>query len=189
VGSEPRGERRGVTSARRVGPPDVPGALRTAFHLATRESPASTLPGTLQQVHLVSSRSPDCRSQETGIEKSVDRRRLTQRKKSYFEFQSDSPPRKPSVIRLVVSSLVVIVVVVSMLASGYPNAAFVILSGAVLGTATAVHRRWPPRASPVVDPQGWRMDHNGNWRWWNGSAWTDSPPGETPRKIGPEIEW
>jgi hypothetical protein len=40
-----------------------------------------------------------------------------------------------------------------------------------------------------VDLQGWRMDDSGNWRWWDGSQWTDAPPGETPRKIGPEIEW
>jgi hypothetical protein len=119
----------------------------------------------------------------------VDRRSLTQRTKIYFGFQSASPRLKPSVPRLILSFLVVVVVVVGLLASGYPNAIFIIVLGALLAIGSAISRRWRPRSSPAVDPQGWRMDHSGNWRWWDGSAWTDSPPGETPRKIGPEIEW
>jgi hypothetical protein len=51
----------------------------------------------------------------------------------YFGFQSASPRRKPSVPRLIISFLVVVVVVVGLLASGYPNAAFVIVLGAVVG--------------------------------------------------------
>jgi hypothetical protein len=84
--------------------------------------------------------------------------------------------------------LLVVVIVVGLLASGYPNAAFIIVLGALLGAGTAIHRHRRPK-SPPVDLQGWRMDDSGNWRWWDGSQWADAPPGETPRKVGPEIEW
>jgi hypothetical protein len=86
---------------------------------------------------------------------------------------------------------VVVVVVAATLASGYPNAAFVIALGALLGTGTALYRRWRPLSSPAVEPQGWRVDHNGNWRWWNGFVFTEPPTDEPPdkRNIGPEMEW
>jgi|SRR5271166_3412354 len=96
---------------------------------------------------------------------------------------------KPSWVRLVVSFLIVVGVCVALVALGNPNAAFIIGVAAVLGTGAAIDRRlrpWPPgkRQGP-----GWRMDPSGDYRWWDGSKWTESPPGETPRKIGPEIEW
>ena len=118
----------------------------------------------------------------------VDRPSLTQRTKVYFGFQSASPRRKPSAPRLIISLLVVVAVVVGLLASGYPNAVFIVVLGAVLGAGTAINRRRRP-PKPPEEPHGWRMDERGNWRWWDGFAWTDAPPGEMPRKIGPEIEW
>jgi hypothetical protein len=118
----------------------------------------------------------------------VDRRTLAQRTKAYFGESLGGPPRKSSWTRVAVSFLIVVGVCVGLVVLGVPNAAFIIVIGAVLGTGTAVHRRLR-RPEPPAEAQGWRMDHDGEWRWWDGSAWTESPPGETPRKIGPEIEW
>jgi hypothetical protein len=112
----------------------------------------------------------------------VDRPSLTERTRVYFGFQSASPRRKPSVARLIMSFLVVVAVVVGPLASGYPNAVFIIVLGAVLGAGTAINRR-RRRANPAEQPQDWRMDESGNWRWWDGFAWTDAPPGETPARL------
>lgn len=97
--------------------------------------------------------------------------------------------RKPIWARLVVSFLILVGVWVGLVALGVPNAAFVIRGGAVLGTGAAVYRRLrlgPPRKR---QGSGWRMDPSGDYRWWDGSMWTASPPGETPRKIGQGIEW
>jgi hypothetical protein len=98
-----------------------------------------------------------------------------------------SPTRKPNWARLVVSFLVVVAVCVGLVLLGVPYAALIIVIGAILGTGSAVLRRRRPE--PSKEPQGWRMDDIGNYRWWDGSALAEAPPGETPRKIGPEIEW
>jgi hypothetical protein len=125
----------------------------------------------------------------------VDRRSLTQRTKRYFGFRpspSDAPPRTPSVTRLVVAFLVVVALGVGMVVFGYPNAILIIGFGALLAIVVAFKRRWRPE--PPEDPRGWRLDPNGKWRWWDGSAWTDGPaPGENVQQAGrsypPEIEW
>jgi hypothetical protein len=96
--------------------------------------------------------------------------------------------REPSWIRLVVDFLVVVGVCVGLVMLGVPYAAFIIVLGAVLGTGRAVYLVLKS-PEPPGGPQGWRMDSEGDWRWWDGSAWTEAAPGETPRKIGPEIEW
>lgn|ERR1700728_2749758 len=112
---------------------------------------------------------------------------FTRRTKTYFGLGPDLPPRKPSWIRLVASFLVVVAVSVGMLLLGIPNAGFPIVVAAVLVIGNALYRR--RKLMTPTDPQGCRMDPDGNYQWWSGSAFTDPPAGETPRKIGPEIEW
>ena len=96
--------------------------------------------------------------------------------------------RRPSPIRLVVDFLVLVGFCVGLIMLGVPYAGFIIVVGAVLaiGHAVSLVVKHP---KPPEDPQGWRMDSEGDWRWWDGSAWTQPPPGEIPRKIGPEIAW
>jgi hypothetical protein len=96
--------------------------------------------------------------------------------------------RKPSWIRVVIDFLVVIGVCVGLVLLGVPYAGFMIVVGLVLafGRAVSLVANWPKQPE---EPQGWRMDSEGEWRWWDGSAWTEAPSGEVPRKIGPEIEW
>jgi hypothetical protein len=96
--------------------------------------------------------------------------------------------RKPSWIRLVVDFLAVVGVCVGLVMLGVPYAGFIIVAGAVLAMGRAVSLV-VKRPKPPEDPQGWRMDSEGDWRWWDGSAWTEAPAGEIPRKISPEIEW
>jgi hypothetical protein len=84
-------------------------------------------------------------------------------------------------------SLVVVGVSVGMLLLGIPNAGFPIVVAAVLVIGNALSRR--RKLMTPTDPPGWRMDPDGNYQWWSGSTFTDPPAGETPRKIGPEIEW
>jgi hypothetical protein len=70
---------------------------------------------------------------------------------------------------------------------GNPDVAYIFLAGLAVGLFRLVYDMQRPTRSGL-EP-GWRMDPTGNYRWWNGSELTDPPPGETPRKIGPEIEW
>ena len=98
--------------------------------------------------------------------------------------------RKPSWIRVVIDFLVLVGICVGLVLLGVPYAGFIIVViavGLVLAFGRAVSLAKRPK--PPEEPQGWRMDSEGDWRWWDGSAWTEAPPGEIPRKTGPEIEW
>jgi hypothetical protein len=97
--------------------------------------------------------------------------------------------RKPSWVRLIVNLLVLAAVGVGLVMLGVRDVGFIWVSGAVVGTGAAVYRRSRPEPPGKRQGSGWRMDPGGDYRWWDGSKWTESPPGETPRKIGPEIEW
>jgi hypothetical protein len=99
--------------------------------------------------------------------------------------------RKPSWTRVVIDFLVLIGICVGLVLLNVPYAGFIIAVFAVglvlaFGRAVSLVRKRP---KPLEEPQGWRMDSEGEWRWWDGSAWTEAPHGEIPRKIGPEIEW
>lgn len=72
---------------------------------------------------------------------------------------------------------------------GFPNAAFLFLLIAVVNVVPLIYRLVRPRRTKSSEEPGWRMDPIGNYRWWNGLTFTDPPLGETPRKVGPEIEW
>jgi len=92
---------------------------------------------------------------------------------------------------VVIDFLVVIGVCVGLVLLRVPYAGFFIVA-IVAGLVAAFGRALSlvmKRRKPPEEPQGWRMDSEGKWRWWDGSAWTEAPPGEIPRKIGPEIEW
>jgi hypothetical protein len=95
--------------------------------------------------------------------------------------------RKPSWVRLVVALLVVVGVSVGLVVALGPFGGIVIGVAAVVGVSSAVSRRSGSRWKRKG--QGWRMHHSGEYRWWDGAKWNDPPPGETPREIGPEIEW
>jgi hypothetical protein len=112
------------------------------------------------------------------------------RLKAFFRHTDPSRYISRTWIRLVVS-LLIVVAFYSLLVPliGITNAVLVFASGAVLGAATAIYRHIRPAARRIREEPGWRMDPLGNYRWWNGSAFTEAPPGEVPRKIGPEIEW
>jgi hypothetical protein len=99
--------------------------------------------------------------------------------------------RKPSWSRIVVSFLIVVGVCGGIALLGFPNAALIIIVGAVLGTTTAVYRHIRPLPPKARQGKGWRMDRDGNYRWWDGSAWADGPDSSArdTRKVGPEIEW
>jgi hypothetical protein len=97
--------------------------------------------------------------------------------------------RTPSWGRLVSLLLLVVGTCVVLVELGIPNAAFLIAGAALVGTGTVVARRVRPEAPAKRGGSGWRMDSMGEYRWWDGSKWTVSPSGETPRTIGPEIEW
>jgi hypothetical protein len=93
-------------------------------------------------------------------------------------------------IRLVVSLLLLVAFYsVLVVLTGARHTVGLIAIGAVGGAATAFYRHFRPAARRNREEPGWRMDPLGNYRWWNGSAFTEAPPGEVPRKIGPEIEW
>jgi hypothetical protein len=92
---------------------------------------------------------------------------------------------------VVIDFLIVVGVCIGLVLLGVPYAGFIILVivvGLVLafGRAVSIVLKRP---KPPEVPQGWRMHSEGDWRRWDGSTWTETPPGEVPRKIGPEIEW
>jgi len=89
--------------------------------------------------------------------------------------------------RLVASFLVLVGVSAGLVVVVGPFAGIVIGVAAVVGVGSALSRHFGP--GPKCKGQGWRMHASGEYQWWDGSKWTESPPGETPRKIGPEIEW
>ena len=98
---------------------------------------------------------------------------------------------KPSWTRVAIDFLVVIGVCVGLVLLEVPYAGFII-AVIVAGLVVAFGRAVPlvaKQPKPPVEPQGWRMDSEGEWRWWDGSAWTQAPACEMPRRIGPEIEW
>ena len=99
--------------------------------------------------------------------------------------------RKPSWTRVVIDFLVLIGVCVGLVLLKVPYAGFfivLIVAGLVVAFGRAVSLV-VKRPKQPEESQGWRMDSEGEWRWWDGSAWTEAPRGEIPRKIGPEIEW
>jgi hypothetical protein len=128
---------------------------------------------------------------ENGYVLRVGKGSFTQRTKSYLGMGPDFPSRKPSLTRLVVVSVLVIALGVGFASNGHPGITAFIWFGAVWGVGAGFYLRWRPQSSPVKGTQGWRMDPTGNWRWWNGSAFTNPPADQPPdkRKIGPEIEW
>ena len=126
---------------------------------------------------------------ENGYVVTVGKGSFTQRTNSYLGAGPDLPPRKPSLTRLGVVSVLLIVLGVGFASNGHAGIAAFIWFGAVWGVAAGFYLRWRPQSSPAEGTEGWRMDPSGNWRWWNGSAFTNPPTSETPRKIGPEIEW
>lgn len=123
-------------------------------------------------------------------------RRFSERTKTYLEFSPSASyrPRKPTLSRLVLVLLFVIIVGLGLRALGVPGALFLTWSLSLVAVVTAVYRRWRPL--PAEDPRGWYLDSTGEWRWWDGSAWTDGPKadaGESSPQAGtsypPQIEW
>jgi hypothetical protein len=120
----------------------------------------------------------------------MDRRTFSERSRAFCQHADPSRYISRTWIRLVVS-LLILVAFYSLLVplNGITNAVLLFIIGAVVGTATGIYRHFRPAARRNREEPGWRMDPLGNYRWWNGSAFTEAPPGEVPRKIGPEIEW
>jgi hypothetical protein len=119
----------------------------------------------------------------------MDRRTFAERSKVYFRHTDPSRYIARSWIRLLVSLLFWVGICIGLVLLGFPNAAFLFILIAVVNVVHVIYRLVRPRRTKSPEEPGWRMDPIGNYRWWNGSTFTDPPPGETPRKIGPEIDW
>jgi hypothetical protein len=120
---------------------------------------------------------------------SVDRRTFSEQTKAYFGHTDPSRYVARSWIRLLISSLLLVGISVGLVLLGSPDFAFILLLSLVVGVVRLVYSILRPMQFKSPYEPGWRMDPLGNFRWWNGSAFTDAPPDETPRKVGPEIEW
>ena len=120
----------------------------------------------------------------------MDSRTFSERSRAFFQHTDPTRYVSRTWIRLVISLLLLVAFYsVLVVLTGARYTVGLIAIGAVGGAATAIYRQFRPAARRNRDEQGWRMDPLGNYRWWNGSAFTEAPPSEVPRKIGPEIEW
>jgi hypothetical protein len=120
----------------------------------------------------------------------MDRRTFSERSRAFFQHTDPSRYVSRTWIRLVVSLLVFVGFnSVLVVLAGARYTVGLIAIGVVAGATTAIYRHFRPAARRNREEAGWRMDPLGNYRWWNGSSFTEAPPGEVPRKIGPEIEW
>jgi hypothetical protein len=119
----------------------------------------------------------------------VDRRTFVEGSRFYFRHTDPSRYIARSWIRLLVKLLLLVGVCVGLVLLGFSDAAFLFVLIAVVNVVHVIYRVVSPRRSKSPQEPGWRMDPLGNYRWWNGSGFTDPPAREVPRKIGPEIEW
>lgn len=120
----------------------------------------------------------------------MDSRTFSERSRAFFQHTDPTRYVSRTWIRLVISLLLLVAFYsVLVVLTGARYTVGLIAIGAVGGAATAIYRQFRPAARRNRDEQRWRMDPLGNYRWWNGSAFTEAPPSEVPRKIGPEIEW
>jgi hypothetical protein len=119
----------------------------------------------------------------------MDRRTFVERTKLYFGHTDPSRYIARSWVRLLISLFLPVGIAIGLILLGAPDVGFTILFFWVIGLFRVAYLIVRPRHYSSRREPGWRMDPLGDYRWWNGSAFTDPPPGETPRKIGPEIEW
>lgn len=123
------------------------------------------------------------------MSQSVDRRTFSERTNAFFRHTDPSRYIARSWIRLLISPLLLVGISVGLVLLGSPDFAFILLLSLVVGVVRLIYSILRPMQLKSPHEPGWRMDPLGDFRWWNGSAFTDAPPGETPRKVGPEIEW
>ena|ERR1700677_734103 len=116
-------------------------------------------------------------------------RTFVERSKVHFRHTDPSRYIARSWIRLLIGLLLLVGICTGLVLLGFPNAAFLFLLIAVVNVVRLIYRLVRDRRTRSPKEPGWRMDPIGHYRWWNGSTFTDPPLGETPRKIGPEIEW
>ena len=119
----------------------------------------------------------------------MDRRTFVERTKLYFGHTDPSRYIARSWVRLLISLLLPVGIAIGLILLGAPDVGFSILFLWVVGLFRVAYLIARPTQHNSRQEPGWRMDPLGDYRWWNGSAFTDPPRGETPRKIGPEIEW
>jgi hypothetical protein len=89
----------------------------------------------------------------------------------------DPPPQPSKTFWFVVTEIVLLSIGAELAAAGQAAIATPILTVSIVAIGQNVYRHWNP-AGPV-DRRGWYLDPSGGnqWRWWDGSGWSDRPPG------------